>query len=163
MSELHPEGVFQAKCCEWALIETKSGAPQVYLVLEKPDGSRLPAYYGSLSEAALPYTLKALRNCGWAGSDIMELDHASCGMDKNIVEAVVMHEEYDGKTRAKVKWLNIPGAIMATPLSADKKAAFAQQLKANILRLEMDKPKAPTQQRQTEPPPGHPANVDIPF
>ncbi len=160
MSDLYPEGNHLAKCKEWALTETKAGDPQVFLKFEDVDGREPPPYFGGFGERSLPHTLKALRACGWTGTDITEIEHAQCGLDSNQVSLKVEHEEYEGKTRAKTRFVNVPGAALKA-LDPAKKASFAQSLKANILALEMNQPK-PTKP-QSGPPPGHPANAEIPF
>lgn len=165
MSDLYPEGRVPARCVEWALTETNSGAPQVFLRFKALDGSEPPPYFGSFSEKALVHTLKALRACGWTGADVTTLDDAHCGLDANEVSLVVAHEVYEGVTRAKTKWVNAPGAAL-TPLDPAKKASFAAQLKGQILALEQGKPSAPAPKpngKPAAPPPGHPADADIPF
>ncbi len=161
MSELYPEGTVPAKCVEWALTETTAGAPQVFLKFKALDGTEPPAYFGSFSEKALPHTLKALRACGWTGVDPMEIDNPHAGLDANEVSLVIGHETYEGVTRAKVKWVNTPGQALK-PLDPAKKATFAQALKAQILALEQGQPKAAAK-KPSGPPPGHPADADIPF
>ena len=156
-TNIFPAGKYLTRAKEWAIAEGKS-APQAFISFEEvAELGRPPAYYGSFSDAALPFTMKALRACGWAGSDLSELEHAQCGMDSNQVEIVVDHEVYEGVTRAKVKWVNAPGAGV-TPMAADKKASFVQQMKAKILLLEQGQPK--TASRNDGPPPGHPAHAD---
>lgn len=167
MSEIFPGGKFLTRAKQWALTETKAGDPQVFIAFaDVGDLGQPPAYFGGFGEKSLSHTMKALRACGWQGHDVLELERADCGLDRNQVELVVEHEQYEGKPRAKAKWINVPGAGV-TPLSAEKKASFAQQMKARILQLEQGQPRpAQQQQRQDGPPPGHPANntdVDIPF
>lgn len=160
---LYPAGYHLAKCVEWALTETKKGDPQVFLKFKALDGSEPPAYFGGFGERSLPFTLKALRACGWTGTDITDIDNAHCGLDTNEVSLKVEHETYEGVERAKVSFVNVPGQALKT-LDPAKKASFAQALKANILTLEMNQPKpAAKPQQQSGPPPGHPAGVDIPF
>ncbi len=158
---LYPAGYHLAKCVEWALTETKAGAPQVFLKFKALDGTEPPAYFGGFGEKSLPFTLKALRACGWHGSDPMEIEHANCGLDANEVSLKVEHETYEGVERAKVSFVNVPGAALKA-LDPAKKASFAQQMKAQILALEQGQPK-PAVKPSNGPPPGHPASADIPF
>lgn len=163
MSNIFPAGKYLTRAKEWAITETTTTKePQIYIAFADVDGlGQPPAYYGTFGEKALVHTMKALRNCGWNGSDIQELDHAQCGLDSNKVEIVVDHEEYGGKWRAKTKWVNSPGAGV-TALAPDKKAAFAQALKAKILQLEQGQPPKSAPRQADGPPPGHPAHADIP-
>lgn len=159
MSNLFPAGKFLTRCKEWAIGATKAEEPQVFLAFQDVEGvGQPPAYYGTFGEKALVHTMKALRACGYKGSDVInDLDTAHCGLDANMVEIVVEHEQYEGKWSAKLKWVNVPGAGVKT-LAPDKKAAFAQTLKAKILALELGQPKPASQ--TDGPPPGHPAHHD---
>ena len=161
--DIFPAGKFLTRCKEWALAETKKGEPQVVLFFrDVGELGQPPAYYGQFGEKSLPHTMKALRACGWRGTDITELEHAQCGMDSADIELVIEHEEYEGKIHAKTRWINTPGAGV-TPLSADKKANFAQQLKAKILQLEQGQPQKPAAPSRSAggPPHGHPADTSF--
>ena len=158
---LYPAGYHLAKCVEWALTETKKGDPQVFLKFKALDGTEPPAYFGGFGERSLPFTLKALRACGWTGADVTEIENAHCGLDANEVSLKVEHETYEGVERAKVSFVNVPGAALK-PMDPAKKAGFAAALKGQILALEQGKPPAKSS-KPSGPPPGHPASADIPF
>lgn len=159
---LYPAGYHLAKCVEWALTETKKGDPQVFLKFKALDGTEPPAYFGGFGERSLPFTLKALRACGWTGSDVTEIEHANAGLDRNEVSLKVEHETYEGVERAKVSFVNAPGQALK-PLDPAKKASFAQQMKAQILALEQGQPRPAAAKAPSGPPPGHPASDEIPF
>lgn len=162
MSSIFPEGKYLTTCKEWALGATKKEEPQVFLAFEDIESvGQPPAYYGQFGDKTLVHTMKALRACGWKGSDISELERIDCGLNANQVEIVVAHEEYEGVVRAKVKWVNAPGKGI-TPLDPAKKASFAQALKGKILQLDQGQP------RQAAKPAAatssvHPASDEIPF
>ncbi len=161
MSDLIPEGTYTARCKLWTISETNDGKPQLYLKFVGADGFEIVAYK-YFSEKALPYTLAALRTLGWTGSDPLELENGGGNLDRNVVDLVVAHETYEGRTTAKVKYINEPGATRSTPLSADKRAAFAQSVKASILALEAGKPKTQVAKPKTAPK-DNPASDEIPF
>jgi hypothetical protein len=101
-------GIYRARAVQAALCETKSGKEQLAIefALYDVDGveGEHVTYFGSFSDAALPHTLKALRTCGWAGTDLADLS----GVERNEVSLVLEDEEYEGRVRTKVKWVNAP-------------------------------------------------------
>ncbi len=159
---LYPAGYVLAKCIEWALTETKKGDPQIFLRFKALDDTDPPGYFGGFSDKSLPHTLKALRACGWQGTDISELDHHTAGLDANEVSLKIEHEVWEGVERARVSFVNVPGQALK-PLDPAKKANFAAQLKGQILALEMGKPPTAKPSPRNGPPPGHPADADILF
>lgn len=74
-----------------------SKAPQVAIGLENPAGDYITDYR-SLSDRALPYTVEALRTCGWKGDDVSDL--SSCVGNK--VSALLKNDTYNGVTKLKV-------------------------------------------------------------
>ena len=93
-------------------------------------------YFGSTSDAALEHTVKALGVCGWQGDDMSELPGlAEQGILAEVVSLVVDHEEFEGKWRAKVKWVNSPGGgkiKIERPLDGDGLADFGARMKSRI-------------------------------
>jgi hypothetical protein len=85
-----------------------------------------------LTDAAFENTMKTLSETfGWNGEDISELNNGELlfGIECN---AVVEIEEYDGKLRPKVKFLNNPNR--AQPAMENESAkALADSLKGRIL------------------------------
>lgn len=87
----------------------EKGTPQVCVNFELLggdwDGVRLPwiGYFTPTTEAR---TLKSLRFCGWKGDDLVE---AMTQELDNEVQVVVGHNEYNGKTFARIEWVNAPG------------------------------------------------------
>lgn len=159
-NEIITEGRYTARAVEWILGTTSTGKEQVAVQLTLLDpaltGRRL-TWYGYFTEGALPVTIKALRAMGWQGTDVSDLH----GLDANEVSIVVEHEEYQGKTQVRVKWINEPGNLgVKTPLQGDEAKSFAARMKASILALEQGQPKP----NNAKPSPSKPAKTDdIPF
>lgn len=114
--------------------ETKGGTAQVgvaFQILAGPNEGETITWYGNLgSPKAQEIAFKALRNCGWQGYDLTDLT----GIDTNEVELDIQHEEWEGKTSAKVKWVNAPGTGPAVkPLDPAKKKAVAAEMR-NIFK-----------------------------
>jgi hypothetical protein len=92
------KGRYSARAVSWQLGEAGTGTPQVGIEFRIEDGDqkgeRISGYF-ALSDAAAEYTLQKLRNCGWRGTDISELDDAelSASMAANLVELVVEPED----------------------------------------------------------------------
>lgn len=115
-------GTHIAKVKNAVLSESSKGTPQVILSFQNQAGEHIDAYL-YLSDKALERTEKALRACGWVGDDISELMRD--GVDLKEVEIVVEDEEYDGKVRTKVKWIN----PIRKEMDADKAKAIALALR----------------------------------
>lgn len=157
-------GKYRARAVEWGIGEAGTGTMQVGVVFELLDFEPVEyiTWYGFLSDRALEYTLKDLRTLGWQGADITELDNNGGGLDQREVQITVVHEEYNGQIKAKVRWINSAGGVaMSQRVTGDKLAAFAAGLKGKILALEPG--------RRPQPPAGRGAapvarpNDDIPF
>src|SRR5438445_10684785 len=83
---LQPEGTYRARATTWGLGSTGGDKEQVAVTFKLLDyPGKVITYYGSFSEAALEFTVKALRTCGWTGVDISDLQ----GLDTNEVSLVV--------------------------------------------------------------------------
>jgi len=83
---------------------------------------------GWLTPAAVDRTFEGLRLCGWQSDDVRDLS----GIDTNDVEIVVEHEDYNGQTYPRVKWVNALGGG-AAHLAPDTAAAIAAGLKGRAI------------------------------
>lgn len=137
---MHPEGKFRAKSRKAEVMEGRS-AEQIgieFEVLEGETKSQRLAYYGSFSEAALEITIKAMRTAGWLGDDVTDLSSMS-RPEVPTVELVVEHETFEGKTRAKVKWVNSGGGLaVKNPLDQAKRAGLAARMRAAVAAVDQD-------------------------
>jgi len=114
---------------------SSNGNEQVAVELEllgdgdAPSGESITWTGTFASETAIRIALDAMRAMGWTGSTILDLT----GIGSTVVEAVVEHETYQGETRARVKFINVPGASrfkFKQELDAGGKAALAARLRA---------------------------------
>lgn len=142
-NELIPAGTYRARATEAQLGTTDTGKEQVaisfQLLTPGFEGQHLP-YYGFFTEKALEVTVKALRACGWAGVDLSDLT----GIDTNEVNLVVEHEEYNGVTRAKVRWVNDGSVgLLKNVLGDVERKAFANRMRAAIATLGHGQPQKP--------------------
>jgi hypothetical protein len=181
------EGRYRARAVSWQLGEAGTGTPQVGIEFQVEDGdhkdARISGYF-ALTDLAAEYTLEKLRNCGWTGTNILDLDDpvASASMKANVVELVCKPEDVkdkDGKPvvseetgevrrRLRIQFVNRGGGLaMKSALGEDKKKLLAAQMKAKLAVLDAKERRnggsapAPTNgPRSPEPPP---VTDDIPF
>lgn len=163
-------GRYRARAKEWGLGESSTGKEQVAVAFEFTDSEYIGqglTWYGYFTESALDITVRALRTMGWSGTDLLELS----GLDTNEVELVVENEEYNGRTSAKVQFVNpIGGLALKTPMTPEKQKSFAAQMRERIAALDAfegrkpaAKPKS-TVKRPADPrPEPPPISDDIPF
>lgn len=140
------KGTWKARGVEAALGIANTGTEQVAVLcefLEGPHQGERITWYGFLTDAAKKRTIESLIHFG-VGNDLTDLS----GVTTQDVYLVVDHEEYQGETHAKVKWVNSgAGGALAMKATMDKAraAAVAQRLKGDIAaaRQAMPKPSTP--------------------
>lgn len=124
-------GKYRAVATSAILTETKNGKEHVAIDLRITQGQSAGeclSWQGWLGERSVARTMESLRACGWLGQNLAEIDiEELC----NEVSITVEHEEYNGKTYAKVRWIN-PGI---KPLEAGKAAALAKRLAAQAAAI----------------------------
>jgi len=177
---------YRARAKSWALGEASTGTPQVGVEFEVEDGDhkgeRISGYF-FLSDNAADYTLEKLRNCGWTGLDLSELDDvaASASMGANLVDLVVEPEDQEKngqpvideetgevKRRLRIQFVNRAGGLsMKSTLTADKKQVLAAKMKAKLAAFDAKAKRngatpAPSGPPGPNPPPQG-ATDDIPF
>ena len=114
-----------------------NGNQQVLINFEIIDGPmagrRIP-WWGFLTDKAWNRTVEALRYCGFKGDDLYLL--SSQQLDQE-VELVVEHSEYQGKTNARVKWVNtaFSGLKLAKPMDTNELRNFSAMMKDKIAQV----------------------------
>lgn len=128
-------GFYKAKAVTWALGKASTGKEQVAVefALYDADGVEGPhlTWFGYFTDNTFESTLKALRTCGWKGADLSDLQ----GLDANEVQLVIEHEVYDGKTRARVRWvnaLNAGGLALKEQMDGAEAKVFAAKMRSHI-------------------------------
>jgi len=104
-----PKGKYQARGVEGAAVVAKSGTEGISVIVEIVEGEharRRLRWDGWLTEKTSQRTIESLRHMGWQGDMLDDLR----GIDANIVEIVVDHEEreIEGELKVfpKVEWVN---------------------------------------------------------
>lgn len=91
-------------------------------------------YNGFLTEKAAEYALEALRNAGLEGDDILQAEKS---VDEGGLvgarpfQVVVVHDEYEGKTRAVVRFINSELRGFE-PMKEDRKKAVRERMRAKL-------------------------------
>lgn len=127
------EGKFRARATDVQLGTTKSGADTIGVAFELLDHPNMyVTWYGYFTEKTTERTFDSLRYCGWTGDDLSDLS----GITNNEVEIVIEQETYEGKTRAKVQWVNRAASTKAqvsNVMSDEQKRAFSARMKGAAL------------------------------
>jgi len=179
MSDLIPPGFYNAVAVPtdvdgaqlWAQFgETKNGTKQVVLHFEILDGAhagkRLP-WFGFFTANSADRTIESLRACGFKGDDLALAQDQEMSLR---VSVTVEHSTWEGKTRAKIAWVNRPGGggvKLEKPMDANALRMFSASLKTRVagkpvVSGEKGEPgKAPPPSDSFEPPP--PTDDKLPF
>lgn len=139
-------GKYRARAADAVLSDTDSGKEQVaiqFAFLDHP-GVTL-TWYGFFTEATYERTVQSLRYCGWAGNDLsvfLEDEIAkngieSTGLTANEVVLVVENEEYNGKVRPRVRWVNSAGGMgVKNVMSRARAVEFSARMKGLIVAMD---------------------------
>lgn len=134
------------------------GTPQIAVCLEilrGPYAGQRITWMGYFTDKTEERTLQSLRLLGFEGADI---DKFESQRPTNEVIAVVEHETYEGKLRAKVAWINDPsfggGMKMADALAGADLRKFGAQFKTKLKAI----PVVKTTEARREPPSELPAD-----
>lgn len=143
MDELLPAGKYRAKAGYGQFQTASTGTPELrigFTILSGPqEGQQV---YGSLFFTEKSYE-RAMESCEYMGltpEDVAEQKLDNLGSRE--CQIVVEHEEYNGETRAKVKWINsIRGPAVEVPKEArDAFAEMAQRYAAKKKKEAVNEP-----------------------
>jgi len=157
MSELHAEGRFRARAIEGAWGHSNGGTEQCAVMFELETGGKL-TWYGFMTEKTVERTMNSLIACGV--SDLETLD----GLGSDEVEVTVEHDTWEGKTRAKIAWVNRlgeGGVAMKNKVTGSEAKSMLSKHKGNFLKLQKAAGVAPGKPA-SKPKPAS-ASDDIPF
>jgi len=144
-------------------VSGEKGTPCVSVLFEDETGDTI-TYWGYLTDAALQYTLKSLAAMGWDSAEhdgrIDTLNETDLLVGRK-VEIVVDEEEFEGKVRSKVKFVNEIGGGLGERMAPEESKSFAAQLRAKILAAKGPKPS--TAPKKPTPPAGDDLLADCPF
>lgn len=119
-----------------ALAETKNGTGQIVVGFEDNEGNSISAYLFT-SDKAWEYTAEKLKVLGWDpvanGYRFEDLNLDPSPIAGNEVDIVTEEEQFEGKWRMKVKWINAPG-LGVERMQPAQASSFAETLRARLLR-----------------------------
>lgn len=136
-------------------------------------GETPPAWLGYFSDKTSERTIESLQHMGYQGDsveDFANLDREGCArLLPSTVEIVCDTEEYDGKIRLRVQWVNRLGGgrfKAEKPLEGGELKAFAAQMKSAFRNARGPRPAAQSNKqttRQYSNAPYSKDDSDIPF
>jgi hypothetical protein len=121
-------GTYKARAKEWAFGLSQTGKEQIAItfdILDEEERGETITWYGYFSDAALNRTVEALHYCGWDGDNLEQIGH----LKDHEVQLVVEDEEYEGKVRTKVRWVN----AIRDQLPPEEQRDIAQRICDRIL------------------------------
>lgn len=136
-------GTYRGRAVNASLGKSDNGNMQIAVLC---DFTEVPntqyTWYGFFTEKTYARTLEALEYFGWTGDDLAVFDpayveqHGLSGLDTNEVALVVEQEEYDGKTRAKIQWVNRLGGTLTVKnvVTGTEARSFADTMRGEILK-----------------------------
>lgn len=131
------EGKYYARAHEWDLGVTENGKEQIavrFRIEGGPADGQAIIWRGYFTEKTMVRTFESLRFCGWAGNNVGEIP-----VLPNLVQIVVSHEEYQGKTHPRVQWVNrIGGPVVKNQLEGSARADFAKRMQAAAMQVPTD-------------------------
>lgn len=103
-------------------------------ILEGPMAGRRIPWWGSFTDKSWTRTMEALRYCGFKSDDMYLLPEQTLDQE---VAIVVEHSEYQGKTNARVRWVNAPhsGVKLAKPMNPSELRNFSAMMKAKAAQV----------------------------
>src|SRR5512133_2180052 len=129
-------GEYRAQSKTAALGKTQGGKEQIAVTFDLLD---LPGqsitWYGYFTETSEETTFRGPRAAGCVGDDLADLSSLQPGAE---VVLVIDHETYEGKTRAKVKFVNSGsgGIPLKSQLAPDAAKSFAARMKGRLLAFD---------------------------
>jgi len=119
---------------------TGTGKQQLAVTFEYQDENGARGYvtsYHFFTDAALPWTVEALRALGWDPEEndwnVLTLDDTPVLRGRE-ASLVLEEEEYEGKVRTKVRFVNALGGAGVERLAPDAAKAFASDLRRRLMQ-----------------------------
>ena len=124
-------GTYTAKVASFDWGTTPKGNEQLALTFNVEGHGKITAYLYWTKDSVIDRSFESLRYCGWTGDDLTKLDLADL---QKPVEIVVENEEWEGKTRTKVAWINDPNRAVAVAnrMTEDALKKFAARMKSKV-------------------------------
>ena len=133
MSDIHPTGEFTAEVVDHGIATSKAGKPMLVAKFKTIHGY-LTGWF-SMSEKAIEYTVKKAVAMGFTGKSLSDLNDGKCLIGKECT-ITVKHEDFDGKTSAKVDRIDPLGGGGGAEIKRDLAAAKSAAMFDGLLHKE---------------------------
>jgi hypothetical protein len=157
------QGTFVAKAESYDFGVSEKNTEFVAVVFRIEEGENFGervTWNGYFTEKTIKRTLESLRYCGWSGDMVTDLT----GIDKNKVQLVIKEEEFEGKLRTKVEWVNrLGGMAVKNRMDDATRKAFAARLKGAAMSVSKDLAKEVTVAPKEQAAPAREPGDDFPF
>lgn len=123
------EGKHKAVCQDIEFGFTDSGTEQVAISFRISDGEHEGEFitaYRYFTDRAAEYAFKDLEALGWEGDSLESAPEDCPGSECTLV---IEHEEYDGKERARVKFINVGSGGLKNVFEGKKRSDFFERMK----------------------------------
>lgn len=115
MAERHPAGNFRAEILDHGWSESSTGTPQFTVKFQTEHG-HVNGYF-PMTDRAAEHTLRKIRAMGYEGDDLDDLADGSV-LKGCFCQIQVTHETHNGKTSAKVGFVDPDGYVPGVKKSA---------------------------------------------
>jgi hypothetical protein len=123
----------RARAKEWTFGVSKTGKEQIAVLFEVTQGEEQGyhfTWYGFFTPETTDRTLESMRHCGWESDSLEHIDT----LGNNEVELVLEEEEYEGKVRTRVRWVNRPARlVVGEQMSPERLKAFAAKMRGKAV------------------------------
>lgn len=130
-----PQGNYVAKAVNWDFGVSDKGTEYIaveFMITEGEHAGQRRTWRGFFTDKTAERTIQSLRYCGWAGDNLMQIDD----LGKNLVQVVINHESYDGKTFDRISFVNrLGGLAIKNKMSDDERQAFAARMRGLALKV----------------------------
>jgi hypothetical protein len=107
---LIPAGTYQGTVVDYGINETKKGMPQIFIQFNLTELNKKLTWFGSVAnDKAIEITGQALIRCGFKKTDFAVLANGKASGELDMgksLNLVVEHNTWEGKTSAKIAWVN---------------------------------------------------------
>lgn len=137
MAQILEPGDYRAKAVEAVLGRSSKGTEQVavrFALLDFPQQSI--TWYGYFSEKAFEISMRGLRSAGFTGDNLADLSSLREDTSPEVV-LVIEHDEYNGKIRPRVQFINSSGGMaVKDALDEGEAKAFAARMKGRVVAFD---------------------------
>ena len=137
MAQILEPGDYRAQAVEAVLGRSSKGTEQIAVKFNLLDfeGQSI-SWYGYFSEKAFEITMRGLRAAGFAGDNLADLSSLRADVAPEVV-LVIEHDEYNGKVRPRVQFINSTGGMaVKDALDEGEAKSFAARMKGRVLAFD---------------------------